>query len=176
VLCPWWRNPVIEPSWFYDLDHAVREALRLNGRVPILALEWLRAKSTRGFSYLTDFEVLECPTADKSPEIDFAAVRDGRLILGEAKKNDRLASERHEERHKIERLRYIASLLTADTVCLATSALAWDAGTVTAADELLGELGIGRLYAEVLGNDVAPANIPRLGLTAPLQQPGQLSR
>jgi hypothetical protein len=32
-----WRDLFDEPARFYDLDHAVREALRLNGRVPLLA-------------------------------------------------------------------------------------------------------------------------------------------
>jgi hypothetical protein len=123
--------------------------------VPILALDWLRTKSRRSFSFLTDFELLDSPPADNPPEIDFAVISDGRLILGEAKKNDKLASKRTEEKRKIGRLRDVATLLTADTVCFATSALAWDAATVTTADEMLGKLGIGRLYAAGLGSDVA---------------------
>ena len=47
---PLWRDPPDEPAWYYDLDHAVREALRLNGRVPILAADSLRRKYAAAFS------------------------------------------------------------------------------------------------------------------------------
>jgi hypothetical protein len=52
------------------------------------------------------------------PEIDFAVIADARLILGEAKKNDRFANQRREERRKLGRLHDAARDLTADDVCL----------------------------------------------------------
>ena len=39
-------------------DHAVREALRLDGHVPVLALDRLRARNRDGFSFTTDFELI----------------------------------------------------------------------------------------------------------------------
>ena len=41
-----------------DPDHAIREALRpLNGRIPLLALEHLRQRTRRSFTYAVDSEV-----------------------------------------------------------------------------------------------------------------------
>ena len=65
--------------------------------MPVLALDRLRARNRDGFSFTTDFELIK-DGAGHPPEIDFAVIADGRLILGEAKKNDRLAGNRTEER------------------------------------------------------------------------------
>jgi hypothetical protein len=145
-----WREPVSEPQWYYDLDHAVREALRLDGHVPVLALDRLRARNRDGFSFTADFELIKDGTGHP-PEIDFAVIACGRLILGEAKKNDRLAGNRAEERRKVSRLREAAQALTADDVCLATAAVAWDPGTAELADREIGRLSIGRIYEAGLG-------------------------
>jgi hypothetical protein len=53
----WW-DPFEEPAWFYDLDHAVRKALRLNGRVPILAASSLARQNPGAFSLTPDFEMI----------------------------------------------------------------------------------------------------------------------
>jgi hypothetical protein len=144
-----WRDPISEPQWYYDLDHAVREALKLDGHVPILALDRLRARHRDGFSFTTDFELIKDST-DHPPEIDFAVITDGRLILGEAKKNDRLASQRRDEERKLSRLYGAARDLTADDVCLATAAAVWDHGTAERANKALDKLGIGLIYEEGL--------------------------
>ncbi len=123
----------------------------MNGQVPILALDWLRGRHRDGFSFATDFEVLKNHAARNPPEIDFAVVADGRLILGEAKKNDRLADKRREEERKLGRLREVSRDLTADDVCLATSAISWDPGTMAATEKALGALAVARLYATALG-------------------------
>jgi hypothetical protein len=144
-----WRNPVSEPQWYYDLDHAVREALKLDGHVPILALDRLRGRHRDGFSFTTDFEIIR-GNAGHPPEIDFGVIADARLILGEAKKNDRLADQRPEERRKLSRLADAARDLTADDVCLATAAAAWDRGTTGLVSQTLDNLGIGLIYEEGL--------------------------
>jgi hypothetical protein len=107
-------DPVSEPQWYYDLDHAAREALKLDGHVPILALDRLRARHRGGFSFTTDFELIKDGTSGHPPEIDFAVIANGRLILGEAKKNDRLPSQRREEARKLGRLQAAARDLTAE--------------------------------------------------------------
>ena len=56
-------------------------------------------------SFTTDFELIKDDGIDHPPEIDCAVIANGRLILGEAKKNDRLADKRPEERRKVSRLR-----------------------------------------------------------------------
>jgi hypothetical protein len=129
----------------------VREALKLDGHVPILALDRLRAGHRGGFSFTTDFELIKNGTASHPPEIDFAVIADGRLILGEAKKNDRLASQRRDEERKLSRLCGAARDLSADDVCLATAAAAWNHETVKLANRALDALAIRPLYAEGLG-------------------------
>jgi hypothetical protein len=118
--------------------------------VPVPALDRLRARNRDGFSFTTDFELIK-DGAGHPPEIDSAVIADGRLILGEAKKNDRLAGNRTEERRKGSRLREAAQTLTADDVCLATAATAWDCGTAGLSDREIGRLGIGRLDEAGLG-------------------------
>ena len=145
-----WNKPVSEPQWYYDLDHAVREALKLDGHVPILALDRLRARYRDGFSFTTDFEIIKNSTGHP-PEIDFAVIADARLILGEAKKNDRLANQRREERRKLGRLHDAARDLTADDVCLATAAAVWDQGTTELVSQALADLGVGLIYEEAPG-------------------------
>jgi hypothetical protein len=55
-------------------------------------LDRLRARNRDGFSFTTDFELIK-DGAGHPPEIDSAVIADGRLILGETKKNDRLAGK-----------------------------------------------------------------------------------
>ena len=146
-----WRDPLSEPQWYYDLDHAVREALKLDGHVPILALDRLRVRYRNGFAFTTDFELIKS-SAGHPPEIDFAVIADAELILGEAKKNDRLAGQRREEERKLARLCGAARDLTADDVCLATAAAAWDQGTTELTRKALNDLSIGLIYEEGLGS------------------------
>lgn len=126
-----WRDPVLEPNWYYDLDHAVREALGKGGRVPILALEELRSGSRNSFTYCTDFELVRNGNEKPELEIDFAIVRDGRIIIGEAKKKDRVENQRKAEVQKLTRLTRTASELTVDQLCFATLAPQWNATTKT---------------------------------------------
>ena len=88
--------------------------------MPILALDRLRARHRDGFSFTTDFEIIKNSNGHP-PEIDFAVIADARLILGEAKKNNRLANQRREERRKLSRLHDAARDLAADDVCLMLS-------------------------------------------------------
>jgi hypothetical protein len=69
---------------------------------------------------------------------------------GEAKKNDRLANQRREERRKLGRLYDAARDLTADDVCLATAAAAWDQGTTELVSQAFADLGAGIIYEEGL--------------------------
>lgn len=160
-----WNEPVIEPSWFYDLDHAIREALRLNGRIPLLALDRLRQRTRRSFTYAVDFEVWEPGSKPGHlPEIDFAAVWDtGVLVLGEAKKNSTLG-DGAKGKEKLERTLRVAQQLRADTICFATGAASWtDATKHAIEDALAGEL-LAPLYLEGIGRGV-PGPDPSFTIT-----------
>jgi hypothetical protein len=75
-----WRDPFAEPAWYYDLDHAVREALRMNGRIPILAAHKLSQMNKDAFSYTLDFELIKDGDSGPTVEIDLAVIGDGQLI------------------------------------------------------------------------------------------------
>ena len=93
-----WRDPFEEPAWYYDLDHAVREALRLNGRVPILAASTLARDYAGAFSLTPDFEIIRPGAGMPTVEIDLGSVGDGQVILCEAKSCDTLASRDQDEK------------------------------------------------------------------------------
>lgn len=146
-----WNKPFFEPSWFYDLDHAIREGLRQNGRIPLLALDRMRRAAKWAFTYTVDFEVAGPDYGDgHRPELDFAAILDGTLIVGEAKKQSNLGGGT-ETQGKLDRTIAVARLLTADTICFATGAPRWSDDTKTSIDTALADDLIAPLYYEGLG-------------------------
>jgi hypothetical protein len=155
-----WRLPLMEPEWFYDLDHAVREGLQLNGRAPILALEELRRRSRAAFTYTTDFEIVRSGEEEHPPELDFAAVSDRVIVLGEAKTTARLACSRKEEHDKLDRLINAARDLVADEICLATTEEVWDDGTIRATDKACASAGIEVVYLSGLGHGSSSVGPP----------------
>lgn len=145
-----WRHPVIEPAWFYDLDHGVREALRQNGDVVLLALAALHAGST-SFTFTTDFELVMPEVPGPPPELDFAAVRDGVVILGEAKSNGRLGAGHADTRAKLGRIARAAATLGVNQACFATTRSSWSEGSRTAIFEALASDVVTPLLLEGLG-------------------------
>ena len=129
----------------------MREGLRLNGHVPILALESLRRSARRSFTFATDFEIVRDEEGANPPELDFAVVQDGTLILGEAKKRDRLSDGRPEERRKAARIVSVASHLSADNICLATTQPSWNEGTISVVNEALSGSNLTAIYLTNLG-------------------------
>lgn len=153
-----WQDPVLEPNWYYDLDHAVREGLGKNGRVPILALEDLRSGSKHSFTYCTDFELVRNGNEEPELEIDFAVVRDGRIIIGEAKKNDCIENTRRSEDRKLTRLATVTCELTADEICFATSAQQWKELTKSTMRQVAESRGLKIIYLEGVGGVACPRN------------------
>jgi len=87
-----WRDLFEEPAWHYDLDRAVREALGLNGKVPILAASRLRDMYADAFSVTLDLEMIRSGDDRPIAEVDLAATGKGKVILCEAKSSDVLAN------------------------------------------------------------------------------------
>jgi hypothetical protein len=151
-----WRDPFEEPAWFYDLDHAVREALRLNGRVPILAASSLARQNRAAFSLTLDFEMIK-PGADKpTVEIDLGAIGDGQVILCEAKSSSTLAGSDTDEKRDTAKLITACRALTADVLCLATTQPEWSSRTRTTVQAACDQAGVRMLWLEGLG--VAPTS------------------
>jgi hypothetical protein len=153
-----WRDPFEEPAWFYDLDHAVREALRLNGRVPILAASRLASQNPRAFTLTPDFELIK-PGAEKpTAEIDLGAIGEGKIILCEAKSSDTLASGDREERRETGKLITACQALTADVLCLATTQPEWSARTRTTIQSACDKAAIRTLWLDGLGTGLSTVN------------------
>ena len=146
-----WRDPFEEPAWYYDLDHAVREALRLNGRIPILAASKLREKYTDAFSFTLDFEMIKAGAAKPIVEIDLAVTGNGKVILCEAKASDVLAAAARDEQRDASKLIKACQALTADALCLATGKSSWSARTRTSIQAGCDGAGVTALWLEQLG-------------------------
>ncbi len=85
-------------------------------------------------------------------EVDVWAIVDGRLIVGEAKTTDRLASGNLGEERTTGRLVYVAEAITADELVLATTAPAWHPSTRAAVGAKLAESLIEPRFIEHLGD------------------------
>jgi hypothetical protein len=81
-----WTGPR-EPQWFYGLDEVVFQALAASAQVPVLALASL-AQATRSFLYMNE-AVVRAPGRNDL-EVDLWAIADGQILIGEAKKSDKL--------------------------------------------------------------------------------------
>jgi len=124
-----WRDPVEEPSWYYDLHPVARELLADHGEVPLLLSRHLRSGSRR----YDDVPELELRDASGSPaaEADLIAVGDDEVIVAEAKSNDALGGSTREVRRAAAKRVRLADVLRADQIVLATTRPEWSASSIT---------------------------------------------
>jgi hypothetical protein len=120
-----WREPLEEPTWRYELDEIVYQAVVENARAPVLALQALRAgaRPFGGFVFGPELEVYQGD--EHVAEVDIWAVVEGRICIGEAKTIDRLADTAEREQIVAQRLARIADAVTADELVAATTQSAW---------------------------------------------------
>jgi hypothetical protein len=124
-----WKQPHDgEPYWYYDLDEVVYQALDHDIRAPILALSQL-AEGVRSVLIRPEADVWK--DGQWIAEVDLWAIIDGRVVVGEAKTDDRLDPQRTKERRAASRLAEVAAAVAADEVILATTASAWNPTTIT---------------------------------------------
>ncbi len=126
------RDP--EPAWHYAMDQVVRELLRQHGDLPLLAAAHL-AKDKR--SLLWAPELLVESNDGQSAELDLCLIIDGRIVVGEAKFNSRLATADKSAGKAAARLVRAAHLLSADEIVLATSRPAWTPGARRAMEQAI---------------------------------------
>ena len=124
-----WRDPVEEPSWYYDLHPVARELLADHGEVPLLLSRHLRSASQRH----DDVPELELRDASGDPvaEADLIAVSDDDLIVAEAKSNDALGGSTREIKRAAAKRVKLADVLRADQIILATTEPQWSASSIT---------------------------------------------
>jgi hypothetical protein len=123
-----WRDPVEEPSWYYDLHPVARELLADHGEVPLLLSRHLRS----GLRHY-DVPELELRDASGSPvaEADFIAVSGDDIIVAEAKSNDALGRNAKEVRRAAAKRIRLADVLRADQMILATTRPEWSSSSIT---------------------------------------------
>jgi hypothetical protein len=128
-----WNCPD-EPSWFYKLDEIVFHMITHDGHVDILALDKLRRDSKRDFQFASELQIRHKDSDDWEMEIDICAISAGRLLIGEAKSNDSLKTNRRSPAIVAERYRTLAEAMNASGVVFATYADGWDSTSLTAMD------------------------------------------
>lgn len=79
------QNPV-EPEWFYKLDEAIYQGYDNDMIVPIMTLNKLKELSENSFSYTNEIEIEK----KEKKEIDICCISDGKIIIGECKKQNNL--------------------------------------------------------------------------------------
>ena len=125
-----WKHPAT-PQIFYKLDEIVYQFLKNDGDVVALGLDYMARNSKHPFHYSPEVKFRKSDS-DLVGEIDFCAVYDGVLTIGEAKKNGELASSNNEARKIVEKNAQLADMLSARRVLFCTTAQEWKNSTVEA--------------------------------------------
>jgi hypothetical protein len=120
------RDP--EPAWNYDLDQVVRELLRQHGDIPLLAAVHL-AEGSRSLLWAPELLI---QANSEEAEVDLCLIIDGRIVIGEAKSNNRLDTADKSAVQAATTLVRTAHILSADEILLATAQPAWAPSARTA--------------------------------------------
>ena len=128
---PRWRDPVSEPTWYYDLHAAARELLDQNGDVPLLTARHLR-RGARSYVDVAEIELVQLAGSKKIAECDLLAHVDNELVVAEAKNNGSLGTNKQMVDAAAAKRVLLARHARADQIVLATTASAWDARSITA--------------------------------------------
>jgi hypothetical protein len=153
---PSWKDPIGEPTWFYDLHPIARRLLEDNGEISALLAARLRKRQT----YCDLAEVTFVEDGKPRAEIDLIAYRDDTLIVAECKSSDHLDGTRKQMKAEVIKKCRIASMLQADLLIFATAAAEWQTATRTAIIDALQEFewsAIGAPDLEFIENLGIPA-------------------
>ena len=101
--------------------------------MPVRAAAAVQARS-RSFDEHSEVELTD--SNRRTIEIDLLFIADGRIIIGEAKTNDRLEKTERKEIRRIQSMREIAQRITADHIIFASSVEFRDATKKLINDEL----------------------------------------
>lgn len=131
-----WKDPA-EPQWYYELAEVVYQGLRHNMHVPILALKYLKKEAKEAFHYVPEIGLYQKSESGKPDmELDFVAVVDANIFLGEATTSDKLSDHAGEEEKELKRLKHLAQSVHAKEVVLATFSDNWSERTKSKTKEV----------------------------------------
>ena len=119
-----WKSPE-QPLWYHQLDEVIYQAIANDGHIPVLALGVLSERHDHQISFADELKYQEAGATGRWMEADLNCVVQGDIIVGEAKKADRLASSAKHERDIVERYSNLAQRLQASRVVFATAAPKW---------------------------------------------------
>ncbi len=140
VMVEPWRKEESEPAIYYDLAEIVYQAVDNDAEVPILSLARLK-EGSRSFLYTTERDIFDSE-GNRVCEVDFFVVRDGEVVIGEAKRGNQLSDKGTSDAElKADQLAVLAAAIGADRFVLATSSPDFHAGTVSYLRVKLGEVG-----------------------------------
>jgi len=115
-----------EPKWYYKLDEIFYQGLDNDMYVSVLTLNKLQKSCKKSFIYLPEIDLFYSENGHKKKkEIDICCVCDGKIILGECKKSNRLEKT---EKKEIGILKIFADIflkLNADKCLFSTYSSNW---------------------------------------------------
>jgi hypothetical protein len=133
-----------EPGLYYKLDEIVYQFIRHNGHVATLALDRLRMKRENSFLFTSDLELVKrgANSEEEKKELDILCIRDGIIILGEAKKENRLGAGGGNEVHEIRKYFHLAREIGARALVFATFSEAWSPETINNVNRIITDKAI----------------------------------
>lgn len=127
------QNPV-EPEWFYKLDEAVYQGYDNDMIVPILTINKLKELSESSFLYTNEIEIIKRDDEEESREIDLFCISDGKIIIGECKRENRLRKK------EIRKYKKIYKEIMAEKLIFCTfNEKGWSNGTLDKLEDILGD-------------------------------------
>ena len=131
-----------EPTWYYKLDEVFYQGFSNDMHVTVLTLNKLKNTCERSFIYIPEIELFhkEIQKEEKNrKEIDICCLCDGKIILGECKKNSRLENTEKKEKDILKSLADIFLKLKADRCVFSTYSENWRDKTVKLIDNIFQE-------------------------------------
>lgn len=148
-----WRSrndsDAVEPKLFYKLDEMIRMTLEQNSWLPLLVL-WRLQRQSLAFEFSHE---ISYRGEGLSLESDINCVRDGAVILGEAKTTDQLKVEEKNDGTVLKGYYELAVRLGARKLVWATSKPKWCKATLTAIEE------VRREYPHVVSEILAASDL-----------------
>ena len=153
----WLDTP--EPTWHYKLDEIVHLLLEHNGDVPLRTLAALRYQFPSSFIYVPELKIKSTHNPQDNMELDICCIGDGQIIIGEAKSNNSLKSNKNPDK-VVKNYRYIAQKMRASALIFSTSHPKWDEPSERAIKELRERDPFFRVYSYTAEMLKPPPKVP----------------
>jgi len=133
---------IIEPKWFYKLDEIIYKGYINDMIVPLLTLNKLDNLSNESFLHVNEIEIWKDKSSKKKPEIelDICCISDGKIIIGECKKSNKIEEDVNLEKKKLTNYKYFYKQMGAKEFVLSTfNKNGWSDRTIKNIEEIFGD-------------------------------------